>query len=161
VRASTKRPSADRSGRDTGDWRRELGDLVQAAPNWMRDLASDELHIGGFTNVQLEHPVLDVSGLADDLDRAERALTFFLAACVARGAAVARVHAGSGARGRELIALASKSFKRAIARIDGDNVALVRYFDVYLRAADEIAPHSGMLLARHVRRALGPEREKR
>jgi hypothetical protein len=127
----------------------------------MRDLASDELHVGGFTNVQLAHPVLDVSGLADDLERAERVLAFFLAACVARGAAVARVHTGSGARGRELIAHASKSFGRAITRIDGDNVALVRYFDLYLRAPEEIAPHSGMLLARHVRRALAPEREGR
>ena len=54
-------------------WRDGLAALLRGAPGEFRELASDALHIGGFTNVCFEHPVLDLRGVADDA-RADRAL---------------------------------------------------------------------------------------
>jgi hypothetical protein len=137
---------------------------VTAAPAWMRALASEELHIGGFTNVQLEHPVIDLSTVSEDRD-AERALDFFLGACIARAASVGRVHCGRGQRGRTLIARAASSFKPALVRIDGDNVALMRYFDVYLKPSADLTAAAGARIAGTLESALAacqndPENER-
>jgi len=137
---------------------------VSSAPAWMRALASEELHIGGFTNVQLEHPVIDLSTVSEDR-YAERALDFFLAACIARGATVGRVRCGRGARGRRLIARAASKFRPALARIDGDNVALMRYFDVYLKPGAGLTAAAGARIARTLESVLaacqdGPEQER-
>ncbi|HYC22265.1 MAG TPA: hypothetical protein VEI94_06155 [Candidatus Bathyarchaeia archaeon] len=133
---------------------------MRDAPPWMRELASEELHIGGFTNVQLEHPVIDLSELSADRD-AERALDFFLAACIERGAGAARVRCGRGARGRRLIARAASQFKPALVRIDGDNVALMRYFDVYLKAGADLTAAAGARIAATLENALAACRDDR
>ncbi|MBM4244948.1 MAG: hypothetical protein FJ148_14225, partial [Deltaproteobacteria bacterium] len=72
-------------------WRDALSDLVLRAPDELRRLASDELHIGGFTNVRLDHPVLDLREVVDDA-LGSGAVVFFAAAALLRGATVARVH---------------------------------------------------------------------
>jgi hypothetical protein len=126
----------------------------------MRELASEELHIGGFTNVQLEHPVIDLSELAADRD-AERALDFFLAACIERGATAARVRCGRGERGRRLIARVASQFKPVLGRIDGDNVALMRYFDVYLKAGADLTAAAGARIAATLESALAACRDDR
>ena len=96
-------------------WRDALAALLRRAPDEFRELASDALHIGGFTNVRLEHPVLDLRGVADEA-RADRALAFFAAAALLHGAAIARVHV----RREDASALprrAKRALRGAITRI--------------------------------------------
>lgn len=119
----------------------------------MRELASAELHIGGFTNVQLEHPVIDLSRVAED-EAASRGLVFFLAAALAAGAQVARVHAGRSPRAVALASLAKRQLRGAVARVDDDNLRLLRYFDVYLHPADVIRPATGERVVRLLGEAL-------
>lgn len=134
-------------------WRDALTALLRRAPDEFRELASDALHIGGFTNVRLEHPVLDLRGVADEA-RADRALAFFAAAALLHGAAIARVHV----RREDASALprrAKRALRGAITRIDDENAALLRYFDLYLLPLAEIAPDAGARLTKLVARALG------
>ncbi|MEW6272282.1 MAG: hypothetical protein AB1689_23615 [Thermodesulfobacteriota bacterium] len=119
----------------------------------MRARASAALHIGGFTNVALEHPVLD-AGTDLGEDDAERVLVFFLAAALLHGATVARVHCGGAVRGRALAGAAKRLLRGAIARVDDDNVALLRYFDVYLKRPSEVGPRTGSRLCDAARRAV-------
>jgi hypothetical protein len=135
-------------------WLDDLTALLPAAPEWMRALASAELHIGGFTNVQLEHPVLDAAAAPDD-DAAGRALLFFVGASLARGAAIARVQCGRGARGPHLAHLARTAMRGAIARIDDESLGLVHYFDLYLAPIASIGPRVGARIVRSVGDALG------
>ncbi|MBY0278093.1 hypothetical protein K2Z84_22390, partial [Candidatus Binatia bacterium] len=72
-------------------WRSALAAALARAPAAFRALASDELHIGGFTNVRLAHPVLDAREIADET-RAADAVVFFVAGAVLQGATLARVH---------------------------------------------------------------------
>lgn len=141
----------------TGDvarpWRDALADLVAAAPCALRALASDELHIGGFTNVQLDHPVLDLRAVPEDRE-SERALAFFLAAALLHGATVARVHVARGDAGRRLARLARRRYGAVLERVDDESVALLRYFDAYLRPATAIDEAAGRTLARRVAAAL-------
>ena len=123
----------------------------------MRELASEELHIGGFTDVQLEHPVVDVAPLAEAPERSQAAVVFFLCACMLRGATIARVHVASSAQGRALIDTMRRAGRGAIARIDGENVALMRYFDLYLKPLDELSQRSAATLARTLERALSAD----
>lgn len=137
----------------TPSWTDALASLVAGAPDALRRLASGELRIGGFTNVRLDHPVLDLRGTgADD---AARALTFFLAAAVVHGARVARVHVDRGEQGPTLAGLARQRFKPALERVDDESVALLRYFDVYLKPAAEIGDAAGRRLVRVTAEALG------
>ena len=133
-------------------WRDTLAAALQRAPEELRALASDELHIGGFTNVQLEHPMLDLREVADEA-LAARALTFFAAAALLRGAALARVHVH-----RELADAVARHAKRelrgVVQRIDDANVSLLRYFDLYLQPLAEVADGAGTRLAKSVARAL-------
>jgi hypothetical protein len=124
----------------------------------MRARASAELHIGGFTNVQLAHPVLDAAGAPDD-DTAARALLFFTAASLAHGAAIARVHCGRGPRGAMIAAFARRSFRGVVARIDDESLGLLAYFDLYLHPAAAVGPKVGARLVRSVARALRPTAE--
>ena len=119
----------------------------------MRELASPSLHIGGFTNVSLEHPVLDVSGDVSE-ERATRAVVFFLATALADGAAIARVQCGSAARGRALAAVVRRELRGATERMDDESLALMRYFDVYLKTPDAIAERTGARLVAALGRAL-------
>ena len=139
--------------RAAGPWRDALAAAVAGAPEELRALASEELHIGGFTNVRLEHPVLDLRPLEDD-GLAERALLFFLAGALLQGAAVARVHVRNGARGKDLATLARRRLRPAVARVDDESVALLRYFDVYLRPSASLDEKAGGQLVRAVARAL-------
>ncbi|HEY8516016.1 MAG TPA: hypothetical protein VIS07_10930 [Candidatus Binatia bacterium] len=134
-------------------WREQLAALVERAPAWMRERASSALHIGGFTNVALEHPVLDAGANLDD-DAAERVLVFFLAAAIVHGATLARVHCGSAARGRVLADAARRTLRGAATRIDDDNVALLRYFDVYLKPPSDLTPRTGERLRQAAQRAV-------
>jgi hypothetical protein len=142
----------------TGDapaWLDTLAALVARAPEAWCALASDELHIGGFTNVQLAHPVLDLRTVADE-DASSRALAFFVAAALLRGATVARIHVARGADGARLARLARRQFRAALERVDDESVALLRYFDVYLRDVATIEPAAGRRMARLLGAALAP-----
>jgi len=130
-------------------WLDVLAALIAGAPGSLRVLASDELHIGGFTNVRLEHPVLDVRAVADAA-LAERALLFFLAGALVRGATLARVQVARGAHGAQLAALVRRQLRAAVARVDDENVSLLRYFDVYLRPAADVPQVAGARLVRLV-----------
>jgi hypothetical protein len=126
----------------------------------MRERASAELHVGGFTNIRLEHPVLDVaSGLTDE--DAVRAASFFLAAAVLHGAALGRIHCGSAARGRAVATAVRRALRGAIVRVDDENVALVRYLDVYLRSSDAVDDATGARLVRAAARAVGTRLDSR
>ena len=138
---------------DAPGWLDTLAALVAGAPETWRALASDELHIGGFTNVQLAHPVLDLRTVADE-DASGRALTFFVAAALLQGATVARIHVARGADGVRLASLARRRFRAALARVDDESVALLRYFDLYLREASAITPAAGLRMTRLVGAAL-------
>lgn len=116
------------------DWRERVRSLALAAPSWMRERASDQLHIGGFTQVQLETPVLEVSDVPDP-DEASRAMTFFVVTAVASGATVARVQCGRGPEAARLASAARETLGPALDRVDDENVFLMRYFDVYLNAS--------------------------
>ncbi len=135
-------------------WREQLSAVVESAPAWMRERASAALHIGGFTNVRLEHPVLDVADSVDGAD-AVRAATFFLAAALLHGAALGRIHCGSGERARAIATAVRRALRGAVERVDDENAALLRYVDVYLRAPEALDDATGARLARAAARALG------
>lgn len=133
-------------------WRDALADLLRRAPDELRALASDELHIGGFTNVRLEHPVLDLRDAAGDV-LAQRALAFFTAAALLHGATIARVHV----RREDAASLprrARRDLRGVVTRIDDENVVLLRYFDLYLPSPDAVPPEAGARLAKLLARAL-------
>jgi hypothetical protein len=138
-------------------WLDRVSTLVEQAPQWLCDLASDELHIGGFTQAQLAHPVIDVARLGGDAE-AEQAVIFFVAACLAADVRAGRVQCGRGPRGTALIGFARRNLRSAIERIDGENVALLRYFDVYLKAAGEIGQTAGLKIAHSLAAALNDAR---
>jgi hypothetical protein len=112
----------------------------------MRSRAAPELFVGGFTQVWLEVPVLSLASL-DDETRARRAVVFFLAACLARSAAIARIEIASPARARDLIAATEASFAGALRTVDGENVGLMGYFDVYLSRPEDVPEDVGRRLA--------------
>jgi len=138
---------------DAGAWREALAALLARAPDELRGLASSELYIGGFTDVRLEHPVLDLRGVSDDA-LATRALAFFVAGSLLGGASVARVHVASGVQGVALARAARRSFKAVLARVDDESVALLRYFDLYLHADPALDATAAARLTRTVERAL-------
>jgi hypothetical protein len=140
-------------GGDDDGWRAALAAVVAGAPDELRVLASTELHIGGFTSVRLEHPVLDLRAVADDV-LAGRALAFFVAGALLSGASVARVHVRAGPPGALLARAARRSFRPALARVDDESVALLRYFDLYLQPADALDPAARGRLVRALERAL-------
>ncbi len=138
---------------EAGVWREALAALLARAPDELRGLASSELHIGGFTDVRLEHPVLDLRGVADDA-LATRALAFFVAGSLLGGATIARVHVASGAQGVALARAAKRSFKPVLGRVDDESVALLRYFDLYLQDAPALDAAAAQRLVRAVERAV-------
>jgi hypothetical protein len=138
---------------DAARWVDTLTALIADAPESLRELASDELHIGGFTNVQLAHPLLDLRGVGEAVER-ERALAFFLGAALLRGATVARVHAASGAEAARLARIARRRLAPALARVDDESTALLRYFDAYLVPAETIEAAAGKRLAGAVKTLL-------
>lgn len=139
---------------DAGDdWIGELARAVADAPAWMRALASRELHIGGFTQAELPYPVLDAAGAPDDA-AAERLLLFFVAASALDGAAIARVQCGRGARGGALARTSRRALRGVVARVDDENLALMRYFDLHLVEPAKIAAASGRRFARSVANAV-------
>jgi hypothetical protein len=119
------------------DWRTRVDALLAGAPEWMRALASTELHIGGMTNVQLAHPVLDVGPAADE-GAAARAVVFFVVACAVHGAALGRVCCPP-AWSTSLADVVRDRLAVVNERIDDECASLMGYFDVYLRplAADD------------------------
>jgi hypothetical protein len=132
-------------------WRDALAVALDRAPDELRALASDELHIGGFTNVRLAHPVLDLREIADEA-RAARALLFFAAAALLRGATLARVHV----RREHATALphhAKRELRGVAQRIDDDNAGLLRYFDLYLLPLAEVRDAAGTRLVASVARS--------
>lgn len=139
------------SGTDV-DWRAALAETVGRAPDELRALASDELHVGGFTNVRLDHPVLDLREVADDA-LAARALVFFAAAALLRGATVARVHVRRADAGT-LPRRAKRDLRGVLLRVDDENASLMRYFDLHLRAPAAVRADAGRRLARLVAEAL-------
>jgi hypothetical protein len=139
------------SGTDS-DWRAALAAAVGRAPDELRALASDQLHIGGFTNVRLDHPVLDLRAVEDDA-LAARALAFFTAAALLRGATAARVHVRREDAGT-LPRRAKRELRGIVRRVDDENAALMRYFDLHLRAPAEVRADAGRRLARRVAEAL-------
>lgn len=143
-----------------GAWREQLAAVVERAPSWMRERASAALHIGGFTNVRLEHPVLDVAHGVDDAD-AVRAATFFLAAALLHGAALGRIQCGSGERARALATAVRRALRGAVERVDDENAALLRYVDVFLRAPEALDDATGARLARAAARAVGTRLDSR
>jgi hypothetical protein len=136
------------------DWRAAIAERLAEAPAELRALASDELHIGGHTNVRLEHPVLDLREVDDDA-LATRALDFFVVAALLAGAGVARVHVRRGAQATSLAQRARRQLRAALLRVDDETVALLRYFDVYFRPLDEITASSGRRVLALIERALG------
>jgi hypothetical protein len=136
------------------DWRTTAAELIGTAPDTLRALASDELHIGGHTNVQLAHPVLDLRAVDDDA-LATRALDFFVVASLLRGAELARVHVRRGVQATTLARRARRELRAAVTRVDDENLALLCYFDVYLQRADAVAASDGARLVALVERAVG------
>lgn len=133
------------SGR-RADWRAPLAEAVAGAPEELRALASPELHIGGFTNVRLDHPVLDLRAVEDDA-HAVRALAFFTAAALLRGATVARVHVRRDHAG-SLARRARRDLRGVLLHVDDENASLLRYFDLHLRPAAAVRAEAGRGLAR-------------
>jgi len=125
-------------------WIDSVRALAERAPEWMRERASAELHIGGFTQAQLATPVLDVSDL-DDVRAAQQAVVFFLVVSMAAEADVARVQCDRTAA-PALTSAATTLAADAIDRIDDENVTLMRYFDVFLRRPSAITNDAGMRL---------------
>lgn len=132
-------------------WRDALATAVERAPATLRALASDELHIGGFTNVQLAHPVLDLRAVTDPA-LALQALTFFVVAAMLGGATVARVQVRR--EDADLARRAKRELRAALARVDDESVALLRYFDLYLQPIDALDDAAGRALVRRLERAL-------
>jgi hypothetical protein len=137
-------------------WRAALVELAGSAPSWMRALASPELHIGGFTDVQLAYPMIDLRSLDDD-GTTLRAAVWFCAAVIARGALVARLHCGRAARGSAMAARLRRDFRGSLVRIDDEGLALLRYFDIYPKANEEISDAAGQRALAAMRRALAGE----
>jgi len=124
-------------------------ELAERAPDWMRKRASPELYIGGFTQARLDTPVLEAAGLPD-VDQAARAVVFFVVTALAGGAAVARVQCGDAADPALLARAARDALGSALVRIDDENVALMRYFDLFLAPAKALPPAE----RRHMLKAL-------
>lgn len=125
------------------DWTDSVRALAPSAPEWMRARASAELHIGGFTQAQLDTPVLDVADLGDP--QATAAVVFFLVVAAASEAPVARIQCTREAAA----ALADAVRDRvgpAIERVDDENVMLMRYFDVFLNPPSSISIDDGARL---------------
>lgn len=133
-------------------WSETVRTLAADAPEWMRERASAELHIGGFTQAQLDTPVLDLLGL-DDVEAAARTTVFFLIVAAASGASVARVQCDARSAGG-LVKAARNTAADAIARIDDENVSLMRYFDVFLEPADSLSNDAGARLIDALKAAL-------
>ncbi len=132
-------------------WIDAVRDLAERAPEWMRERAAAELHIGGFTQAQLETPVLEVSDL-DDTDAAQCATVFFLAVALAAGASIARVHcAPTAAAG--LVAASREALGAAIHHVDDENVSLMRYFDVSLETTHTLTSDDAARLVAALERA--------
>lgn len=131
-------------------WREALAAALERAPAELRALASDELHIGGFTNVRLAHPVLDAREIADEA-QATDAVVFFVAGAVLHGATLARVHVRRE-HATTLPGRVRRALRGVLRRTDHDNVLLLRYFDVYLTPLAEIADRPGSRLASAVGR---------
>lgn len=112
----------------------------------MRERASAELRIGGFTQAQLDTPVLDLSDLDPDDDRVPSLLVFFLVVSCASGASVARVRC-AGACGPVLARSAREILGDACVGVDADNVKLMHYFDVSLAGPTDLDPARGEALA--------------
>jgi hypothetical protein len=139
------------SARD--DWRAAIARRLADAPAELRTLASDQLHIGGHTNVRLEHPVLDLREVEDDA-LATRALDFFVVAALLAGATVARVHVRRGVQTTLLPERARRALRGALRRVDDESVTLLRYFDAYLKPLDDVSVASGRRLLAVVEQAL-------
>jgi hypothetical protein len=139
-------------------WRPRVDALLAAAPAWMRALASAELHIGGMTNVQLAHPVLDVGPAADE-EAASRAVVFFVAACAAHDAALGRVCCPP-AWSASLADVVRARLGTITERVDDECASLMGYFDVYLRGLADDDPAGGVVEAA-LEAALVPERPRR
>lgn len=125
-------------------WIDSVRALADRAPKWMRERASAELHIGGFTQAQLATPVLDVSDL-DDTAAARKAVVFFLVVAAAAEAQVARILCDRSSA-PALTSAAATLAGHAIERIDDENAALMRYFDVFLRPPTVITEEAGLEL---------------
>ena len=126
-------------------WVETIHGTAERAPDWMRACASTELHIGGFTQAQLDTPVLDLASIAEP-EHVTRALTFFLIVALAAGASVARVQCATH-RGDELAREAEQILGDACARLDAENVRLMRYFDVFFPSSSAIPDAHGQALA--------------
>lgn len=133
-------------------WRDGLAAALERAPAALRALASHELHVGGFTNVRLEHPVLDLRGVADEA-RAADAIVFLTAGALLHGATLARVHLRRE-HAASLPARARRALRGVLLRVDDENVGLLRYFDLYLAPLAEIGDQAGARLRRAVERAV-------
>jgi hypothetical protein len=118
----------------------------------MRARAASELFVGGFTQVWLDVPVLSLAGLDDE--HAERAVVFILTAALCRGATTVRIEQPDRARLARSLAVAEEGLEGAIERIDGENAALMGYFDVYLLPADRVSEDAVRALEARVTRAL-------
>ena len=134
-------------------WPAELAAAVAGAPAWVRDLVSSDLHIGGFTNVRLDVPVLDAAS-APGADRAEGALLFLAAGALLRAAPVARVHCGRGPLGATLAGAARRRLRGIVARVEDEDLALMRYFDLHLNELARVDATAGARLLRALRAAL-------
>lgn len=118
----------------------------------MGSLAAPELFVGGFTQVWLDVPVLSVTDLDDE--RARAAVTFFLAACLARSTPIARIDGVDGPRAALLVAALEETFAGALRSIDGENAGLMGYFDAYLAAPAEVANAAGDRIVERLTQAL-------
>lgn len=133
------------------DWAAAIRARAAEAPAWMRERASAELHIGGFTQARLETPVLDACGL--DEPSGGDVVVFFLVAASAAAAPVARIQC-SASQIDSLTAAARDRVATAIERVDDANARLMRYFDVYLRPPASIAEADAGRLRRALEDAL-------
>jgi len=132
--------------RPNASWIDRVYELAETAPQWMRERASAELHIGGFTQARLETPVLEISDL-EDVEEAAHALIFFLAVAAASGSTLARVRCGRGKAAERLVQEARSTLGGALDRMEDENVSLMRYFDVFLRPADTLSAREGTHVA--------------
>ncbi|MDG2308865.1 MAG: hypothetical protein P8R42_30145 [Candidatus Binatia bacterium] len=136
-------------------WTAAVRALAERAPAWMRERASAELHIGGFTQTQLETPVLEVSDLGD-AEAAARAVIFFLVVAAASNASVARVQCGRGDAAARLVEATRDALGETLRKVDDENVSLMLYFDVFLAPSDSISPEQGARLLQALEGALQP-----
>jgi hypothetical protein len=140
------------SGAAEAAWLRRVGELVGTAPPWMRSRAAPELFVGGFTQAWLEVPVLSLTELAES--EAGRVVVFFLAACLARGVGIARVECPDRSRTGHLIAHVEQTFAGALRSLDGENAALMGYFDAYLEPPGDVREQAGDRIAARLAEAL-------